>query len=270
MAEVADGVHQPGQRQLPAGPLLAHLTGGGQAASQAVADGGGSGEQRERPGRAVSVAGPQDLAPGGLQRQHEVERPLHHRPHLGQEPGVAEAQPVMPDTRRDIGDRVGVELVLVDAVGGVVLVPGSVGPAGCGPATRRPRRPPLGARRRSGPWQPLRGSRDRTPPPAKRGIMPLDSWRAAIVSAVRSASARDSSGDHLRCLRCGPARLAGCGGPSRWSSAAAKLPTWFRRHGPCPRSGGPARRSRRVEAACRRTRRGSSPVADSAVSPRPR
>ena len=97
-------------------------------AAQAVADRRRAGEQGERPRRAVGVAGPQDLAPRRLQVEHEVDGPLDHGPHRLDEALVAVQQPVVPHAGGDVGAHVGVELVLLDAVGQVVLVPGAVGP----------------------------------------------------------------------------------------------------------------------------------------------
>ena len=48
-------------------------------------------------------------------------------PVLGQEGPVAGEQPVMPDTDGDVGDRVGIELLLFDIVAQVVLIPTAVG-----------------------------------------------------------------------------------------------------------------------------------------------
>jgi hypothetical protein len=74
------------------------------------------------------VAGPEDLPPRRLEIEHEVDGPLHHRPHdLGEAP-VAGAQPAVPHAGGHVGDDVGVELVGLDPVGQVVLVPGAVGP----------------------------------------------------------------------------------------------------------------------------------------------
>jgi hypothetical protein len=74
------------------------------------------------------VPGPEDLAPPGLEVEHEVDRPLHHRPHGLGEAAVAGAQPAVPHPGGHVGDDVGVELVGLDPVGQVVLVPGAVGP----------------------------------------------------------------------------------------------------------------------------------------------
>ena len=131
-AAVADGVGQPGQRQLPARPLRAQLAADGQGAAQAVGDGRRPGQQGERPRGAVGVAGPQDLAPRGLQAQHEVDGPRHHRGHSGQKAPVAVQQVVVPHPGGRVGDDVGVELELLGPVGCVVLVPGAVGPLDVG------------------------------------------------------------------------------------------------------------------------------------------
>ena len=50
-------------------------------AAQAVADRRRAGEQGEAPRRAVGVAGPQDLAPGRLQLEHELDGGVDGRPH---------------------------------------------------------------------------------------------------------------------------------------------------------------------------------------------
>ena len=51
---------------------------------------------------------------------------LHDRPHRFDEATVVEEQPVVPDTHRDVGDGVGVEFVLLDGIGQVVLVPRAI------------------------------------------------------------------------------------------------------------------------------------------------
>jgi hypothetical protein len=73
------------------------------------------------------VTGPQDLASGLLEFEHEVDGPFDGGPHLLGEAAVCGDEPLVPYTGGDVGDHVGVELVLLDAVLHVVLVPGAVG-----------------------------------------------------------------------------------------------------------------------------------------------
>ena len=132
---VRAGAHdlgEEGDRELPVGALVAELGGDGHGAADAVAHRRRTGEQGEGPGGAVGVAGPQDLAAGGLQLEHEVDGPLHHRPQALEEPAVAGEQVAVPDAGGDVGEGVRVELVLLDAVGQVVLVPRAVGPLDVG------------------------------------------------------------------------------------------------------------------------------------------
>jgi hypothetical protein len=125
---VSDDVREPRCAQLPVGPLVAEVLGQRDGAAQAVADARRAGEQRERPGRAVLVSCPQDLAARRLELEHEVDGALDDRPERLEEALVAGEQVVVPHARGDVGDDVGVELLLLDPVGQVVLVPGAVGP----------------------------------------------------------------------------------------------------------------------------------------------
>ena len=244
-AAVADGVDQPGQGQLPAGALLAGGMGDGQTAPQAVADRRRPGEQSEGPRSAVGVAGPQDLAPGRLQPEDEVEGPLGDRPHLGQEPGVPEAQPVMPHARGDVGDRVGVQLVLVDPAGGVVLVPGPVGPLVAG--------------------QPLVGGLGLLPASGHReGHGRLDMVPGigdATVETRDHAAGQLAAGDRLRgAVRVRPRQQSG------HHRSPARAVARIRRHGSIPSLRPPVPQPAPCPA-CRRTPRGSSQAADSAAAP---
>ena len=98
------------------------------AAAQGVLDARRAGEQGvvPRPG-AVGLDRPQHEAVGPAQRQHPVERPLDGRPQVVEEPAVPRAAPVVPHAGGDVGAHVGVELGLLDAaVGPVVVVPAAV------------------------------------------------------------------------------------------------------------------------------------------------
>ena len=122
---------------------------------------------------------------GGLQVEHEVDGPLDDRPHGLDEAAVAGQQPVVPDAGGHVGEDVGVELVLLDPIGQVVLVPGAVGPLAGRPATRRPARPRRGGRRGRGPWPPRRGSTGRR---GRRGTRGSCRWAAATSAMASTVS----------------------------------------------------------------------------------
>ncbi len=124
---VRDDVGQPSGGQLPVRTLASEVLGQCDGAPQRVADGRRTGQQRERPRCAVGVTGPDDLAARPLELEHEVDRPLDDRPHRLHEAFVAGQQEVMPHAGGHVGAHVGVELVLLDGVGQVVLVPRAVG-----------------------------------------------------------------------------------------------------------------------------------------------
>ena len=237
-----DDVGQPGGAELPVGALVAEQLGHGHGAAQAVADARGAGEQGERPRRAVGVAGPEDLAARRLQVEHEVDRRLDDRPHGLDEATVAGEQPVVPHTGRRVGDGVGVELVLLDAVGQVVLVPRAVGPLGVDQPLRRRARPRGAARTGRAPWPPRRGSRDRRGRPGTRGSCPSAAasrrwprrWRGPRCGVSSPSTAGGSA-------TAGPDGLRGR------AARPARAPAWWRtRRGTCPRSGLRARSVSRV------------------------
>ena len=74
-----------------------------------------------------SVCRAQMISPRcGLHRQHEVDRALDDGPHRVEEPTVARDEEVMPHTRGHVGAHVRVELVILDPVSEVVVVPRAV------------------------------------------------------------------------------------------------------------------------------------------------
>ena len=113
-------------------PLEAQFGGGEQPAAQAVADRGVAGQQGEPPRGAVAVAGPQDLAPWGLQVDHEVEGGVDERAALYRraERAVLEQRAVKPvvQYRTRYLLREPLTGLVVDALGGAFT--GYVGMAG--------------------------------------------------------------------------------------------------------------------------------------------
>ena len=131
------------------------------------------GEQRERPRRAVGVAGPEDLAPRRLQVEHEVDGPLDHRPHRLEEAAVVGAAASGATRRRRRRRRRWRRACPArSASAEVVLVPGAVGALHARPATRRPARPRRGARRRSSAIAASTWFHGSAWPPGNHGIMP--------------------------------------------------------------------------------------------------
>ena len=115
------------KRQFPVGPFLTEFLGDRDRAAQRVSDRGRTGEQRKRPRRAIGVSGPQNFATWLLEVEHECNRAVDDRPHRLDEPLIAVQEEVMPGASGDVGDDVGVELVLLDLVLEVVLMPRPVG-----------------------------------------------------------------------------------------------------------------------------------------------
>ena len=90
-----------------------------------------------------SAARCQTISPGQLQVQHEADRAVHHRPHLGQERGVPGELVLVPGPDRDVG--------------GLVALGGGVG--------HHPRLGPLRPR----PVGPLGGAQPVVGPPGRAG-----------------------------------------------------------------------------------------------------
>ena len=128
VALMANGVREQPEGELPVGTFVAEFLGDGDGAAEAVGDRRRAGEERERPGSAVGMPGPEDLTAWLLELEHEIDRRLDDLPHLLEIPEIAEVEVVVPDAGGDVGDDVGVELVLLDLVLEVVLVPRAVGP----------------------------------------------------------------------------------------------------------------------------------------------
>ncbi len=142
------------------------------------------GQQGEGPRCAVGVAGPEDLAPRGLQVEDEVDGPLDHAPGGLEEAPVLGQQPVVPDAGGHVGDGVGVELLLLDPVGQVVLVPGAVVPLGVDASQSKARstswwRPHTSRAMVASTW-----FHTSAWPPGNHGIIPVGSCHSAIDSAV--------------------------------------------------------------------------------------
>ena len=173
---------------VPVGARLADDVGQRPAAAQGVLDARRAGEQGVVPRpRAVGLDRPQHQAVGPAQRQHPVERPLDGRPQVVEEPAVPRAAPVVPHAGGDVGAHVGVELGLLDAaVGPVVVVPAAVGTLRRRPATRRRPRPGGAARRRRGPSPTRRGSTGRS---ARRGTTGSSPTAAAATPGARRSCA---------------------------------------------------------------------------------
>ena len=202
------------------------------------------GEQGVGPRRAVGVAGPQHLAPAGLQAEHEVDGPLDHRPQRLEEAPVPVAQPVVPHAGGRVGAHVGVGLVLLDPVGQLVAVPGAVGPL----AGDQPVEGPLGlgplAADAAGPWRPRCGSTGRRGRRGTRGSCPRAAARRRWRRRSRRGRRRRGRPREVR----QPHRRAG----------AATRPR-IRRDGPRPSPGPPRRRPGGSTAGGRR-RPGSCPA----------
>ena len=130
----------------------------------------------------------QRISPRCLQLEHEVDGALDDRPQALDEPPVSGHEPPMPHARGDVRAHVGVELVVLDAVGQVVLMPRAVGPlTGDEPVERALRLVMASAERQR------HGGLDVVPrvrvPAGNHGIMPFGSCHAAMASIVARTSA---------------------------------------------------------------------------------
>ena len=196
----------------PVRPAVADDVGQGPAAAQRVLDARRAGEQRVVPrAGAVGLDRPQDQPVGPAQRQHPVEGPLDGRPQVVEEAAVPRAAPVVPHAGGDVGAHVGVELGLLDAaVGPVVVVPAAVRPLGRRPATRRRPRPGGAARRRRAPSPTRRGSTGRSGRRGTTGSSRTRSCSDARCSALaRTSAALSTPGRSGRVAAVMPPRLAG-------------------------------------------------------------
>ena len=125
----------------------------------------------------------QRISPRGVCRSSTKSMARSTTGHIvSRKPAVVGEQPVVPHAGGDVGEDVGVELVLLDPVGQVVLVPGAVGALQRRPASRRPARPRPAGRRGRGPWPPRRGSTGRrgrrgTTGSCPFGQLPRRRWR---------------------------------------------------------------------------------------------
>ena len=73
------------------------------------------------------MASPHDVTCRALQREYPIDGSVDHLPVGVEKFAIAGEKPVMPNTRGDVGDGVGVKLVLFDTIVVVVLVPAPVG-----------------------------------------------------------------------------------------------------------------------------------------------
>ena len=126
VGHVADDVGEPGGRELPVGPLVAEQLGEGDGAAQAVADRGRAGEQGEGP-RRRRRGGPRGSRPAASAGRAPSRWPARPPATSSRRSPGRGAEPAVPHAGGDVGDDVGIELVLLDPVGQVVLVPRAVG-----------------------------------------------------------------------------------------------------------------------------------------------